>query len=461
MEASKIEENVDDPVNTGEGFIVETKANGSKLYTCNQCEKEIKSEQGIKAHIASKHKKKNLKRGRLETTNIESSSSAPAEEKKLRLGSYTEEQSDAEFDFDPLNMHTTSQISEEHDEYISDKAIVPDNVKDLTMTVDEIVLYQQSIGSVGEAVNSDLLLAIPLNQEHNFALQKEQFEIHIQNLKATITNLELKLTEKNVIITKLEDECKIKDHANNILTAANNSLEDSKELLEKKNEAQGEKLKKFGAVFRDMLSNAKSSSGSKSSDNGKKVSDENDNLLKKQLKEAKTLLKKKDVSEKDIQMLLNDKNSKVANLETENTRLKLIIDQHRDMKRIAGDSSTKKESIKTKEDVSEKQINVTKCEFEDKGSCIKGSSCSNRHPRTTCQDYSKLGSCSHMNSCEHRHPNSICKRLRETGNCHYADRCRDRHPIELILSSISQSKRHVKYAYYNPFLGQGYNQEQE
>ena len=93
-----------DNVSTDDGYYTETKANGNKLFICKQCEKEIKSEQGVKSHIANKHKKKRV---RLETSAAETS--IVLEEKKPRYETAPEEEN-IEFEFDPLSVHTSSQL---------------------------------------------------------------------------------------------------------------------------------------------------------------------------------------------------------------------------------------------------------------------------------------------------------------------------------------------------------------
>ena len=45
-----------------EGYVTETKLDGSKSFRCKQCDKSIKTEKGVKTHIAHVHKDQALKR---------------------------------------------------------------------------------------------------------------------------------------------------------------------------------------------------------------------------------------------------------------------------------------------------------------------------------------------------------------------------------------------------------------
>ena len=45
-----------------EDFTEIVKVDGSKWFICKQCEKESKTEQGIKCHLSSKHNRRALKR---------------------------------------------------------------------------------------------------------------------------------------------------------------------------------------------------------------------------------------------------------------------------------------------------------------------------------------------------------------------------------------------------------------
>ena len=44
------------------GFTEETRQDGIKIRVCEQCRKEFKTEQGVKAHIESKHSDSQNKR---------------------------------------------------------------------------------------------------------------------------------------------------------------------------------------------------------------------------------------------------------------------------------------------------------------------------------------------------------------------------------------------------------------
>ena len=46
--------NGDEKLVPSEGYTDDVKPDGSKVFICKQCNKEIKTEQGIKAHIKTK-----------------------------------------------------------------------------------------------------------------------------------------------------------------------------------------------------------------------------------------------------------------------------------------------------------------------------------------------------------------------------------------------------------------------
>ena len=81
------------------GFREESRQDGSKVKVCGDCNKEFKTEQGVKAHIESKHKDQHNKRKK---TNDEDDENAD-EIKKARLNVLFSEHDVTDFEFDPLN----------------------------------------------------------------------------------------------------------------------------------------------------------------------------------------------------------------------------------------------------------------------------------------------------------------------------------------------------------------------
>ena len=102
-----------------EGYTDDIKADGSKVFSCKQCSKEIKTEQGIKAHIKNKHKNQAVKR--TIPLDTEEKNQNPEENKKHKFGSMIKGQDVSDFEFDPFNVETSSQIEcSEHLDATSD-----------------------------------------------------------------------------------------------------------------------------------------------------------------------------------------------------------------------------------------------------------------------------------------------------------------------------------------------------
>ena len=51
-----------DDLVTEEGYVEENSKDGNRVYRCKQCEKSIKTENGIKSHISRVHKNQGIKR---------------------------------------------------------------------------------------------------------------------------------------------------------------------------------------------------------------------------------------------------------------------------------------------------------------------------------------------------------------------------------------------------------------
>ena len=188
------------------------------------------------------------------------------------------------------------------------------------------------------------------------------------------------------------------------------------------------------------------------------------NEKQKELKQVQSVLKKKEISEKELQKSLNEKNGKISELETANTRLEMICahtkeinDKNQTAKKPAVNANEKVKTVDV-EGPSEKEPSnkaTTKCFYENNGDCRDQERCKFLHPKKTFQSFSKLGSCPQESLCEHRHPQKICFRLQNTGYCPSGDRCRKRHPLEYAYQDLSQGNhRNWKYqTFHNNFLG--------
>ena len=153
--------------------------------------------------------------------------------------------------------------------------------------------------------------------------------------------------------------------------------------------------------------------------------------------------------------MLNKKNDEITELETANSRLKMMYEHAKELGEKnsksdhEGRESAKRNETKVKDTkVTKEGQPKPKCHYENKGSCRDQERCNFSHPIKTCQAFSKLGSCSQESLCEHRHPHKVCFRLQNTGYCSAGDRCRDRHPLEYAYQEYPQSNFR-NHNYYN------------
>ena len=275
---------------------------------------------------------------------------------------------------------------------------------------------------------------------------------------------------------KIKEESRVKDETNDALTASNNSLEDMKNLLESKVKALEEtkskyelRLKTYGSTIRQMdleLKEAKKTDlkpGAAEKLLEEKVKKISKQLIEKQkeLKIEKANVKAKESAEKALQLSINEKNTKISQLEIANTRLQSMFEHAKELgqknSKPNDESGKSKKENDPKEPVEpEAKKQNAKCFYENNGTCRDADKCKFVHPKKTCQAFSKLGSCAQENLCDHRHPRKVCPRLQSTGYCPGGDRCRDRHPLEYAYQDYSQSKYRKQYLNNNfntHFLG--------
>ena len=403
------------------------------------------------------------------------------EDKKARFGSMLDGPDVSEYEFDPLDMETSSQIGGgEHldktsdicAEFLHNKPEFNTEFVDLDNTVDQIVSARATSKNQSVAEEKDLINleeTLSADQDHNYLIDDENDNDdnaeRISSLRASLVakDNEMKTKENEIIRlmeenNKIKEESKTKDEANDALTATNNSLEDVKSLLESKVKVLEEtkskyelRLKTYGTTIRQMDLELKKHNAKKVNDGKAGVADKeledkakkaNKQLIDKQkeLKFAQATLKKKESAEKELQLAINEKNGRISKLELENTRLQMMFDHAKEIKHDKPNAEREKPKKEDKES-SESQVpkpNI-KCFYENNGTCRDQDKCKFSHPKKTCQSYSKLGSCPQESLCEHRHPRKICLRLQSTGYCAGGDRCRDRHPLEYAYQDCSQS----------------------
>ena len=91
------------------GFTEETKQDGTKLRVCEHCRKEFKTEQGVKAHIDSKHRESQNKRKK--SRDDEEDEENADEIKKARLSLLFSEHDVSDFEFDQDGNFVSDRLS--------------------------------------------------------------------------------------------------------------------------------------------------------------------------------------------------------------------------------------------------------------------------------------------------------------------------------------------------------------
>ena len=322
-------------------------------------------------HITAVHKKQAIKR----TSAKNEETLSKFDEKKKSKKTIVDEPDVSDFDFISAEMETSSQIgAEEHLDRTSNicAEVLQDHLEykdydDNDNTLEGILLAR---ANNKEEVN--LEETVTPDQDHNYMVDDNNENVenesgdgdeNINFLKATVLSQKIDLREKENEIgtlieenTKLKEDIRAKDEANDALTAKNNSLEDAKGGFESKIKAleatkskYENRLKTYGATIKVMdaeLKKAKSSHPNLPKDKdpdqqlldlNRKLDKENKDLndkLKvvtkqsndksKDFKQAQAALKKTEASEKELQQVLNKKNGRVSELETANSRLEMF-----------------------------------------------------------------------------------------------------------------------------------------
>ena len=214
-----------------EGYTEDIKNDGSKFFTCKQCEKEIKTEQGVKMHITKKHEKEPIKR----MSSREDEVVNHMDNKKTRSGSFLSDEHDVSyFEFEYLNMETSSQIdttdnkNETGDicaEYFQGKPIPTSEFVDFNCTVDQIVRARatHSNPNIDGGIDDLIMLdaSIPPDQDHNRSIEDENDTDTGNDTLVSMKELKKKDIELKQLLDvnkKLEEALKIKDEANDALT---------------------------------------------------------------------------------------------------------------------------------------------------------------------------------------------------------------------------------------------------
>ena len=199
-------------------------------------------------------------------------------------------------------------------------------------------------------------------------------------------------------------------------------------------------MKRLVDKLADPENQVKKPDNSKSKDANSQLNDK-----KKELKKAKDDIEIANKRASDFQDIINQKNGRICELETTNTRLQLMYNHAKETKDTAAVDAkdTTKDETKDNKKLSPGKPTPAKvkCVYENSGNC-RNTKCNFIHPKKTCQAHCRYGSCPSESICEHRHPSKVCFNLQHSGFCSDGDRCRMRHPVE--YGSHEQ-----------PFLGQG------
>ena len=393
------------------------------------------------------------------------------EAKKARLGSILIQPDTTEFEFNELNMETSSQIGDIFDTDAANRSVIKKSEKDDALqlsgddTVDQIVERECNSEFVrmnvidGDSTLLELDDILPVDQDHNYIRNDNNGNDGGEEIDAISLKKKLEKVEQELELSRQENKALRETIINKNETIK--VLDEAKTLLEDNKDKYEAKLSKYRTSVMSLDHQVKELKKQKSDTDKQSNTDGN---LKKELKSAQSLLKKKETAEKELQLALNEKSSRISELESEKSHLNIMLAHFRDIDKskqavkkndASPPSGTSSPPITSDKTSGGSQSRNKKCSFENSGTCAKKETCPYYHPKRVCQNFSKLGSCSNEASegttCDLRHLRKICFRLEASGYCNSGDRCRYRHPLNYAHSSIWRYRNlHSK----NYFLGQ-------
>ena len=494
-----------------ECFTVETMSDGSKNYNCKQCNKTFKKEISIKQHIGSNHKNQSKKRT-IGKRDVEMGRT----KKKPNLLE--------EYDFDVPDEQSTKIDFENDDDLDTthdiDQYCAINLTKSKTIDTEVVFTLNESVERIIAGNDDTLQESMNQDQDHNDLSKEISDDVNL--LRAKVLSLEVELKAKEVQLTgkesdllnvqlensrmsneieNLVNECKIKDESNDIMTAKVNTLEETKKSYEGKLRTYGQMIKKLNNELKELKTKGpgdtteevkKLKAQMKQKD--KKISENQNDLKsfvdklaalenqvkgtednatgkyknvtnelnekKKDLKKTKDDLDNANKRVGEFQGTMNQKNSKICELEATITRLQLMYDHVKELKSKNASNDEQQEDNLKHVDSGSKVSPKKKCSFENSGNCRK-SNCSYLHPKKTCQAHSKYGSCPSESICEHRHPSGICYHLQHGGFCHEGEKCRMRHPVEFGPNFLGQNLPSPHFGSNAPGARGGMNNQQQ
>ena len=168
-----------------EGYVTETKLDGSKSFRCKQCDKSIKTEKGVKTHIAHVHKDQALKR----IAANESDGDEVAKRKK---------DVDDEFEFSDESLKMDLLC----DKVLSSSPVSKEHVGD---DLNDSYLEQLMEENDPAAIDDDDVFELNPDQDHDhLIIEDETTDSTI--LKVKVLTLETELRKKENERKTLEDE---------------------------------------------------------------------------------------------------------------------------------------------------------------------------------------------------------------------------------------------------------------
>ena len=394
-----------DDLVTEEGYVEENSKDGNRVYRCKQCEKSIKTENGIKSHISRVHKNQGIKRIALNEGNTDDKRRA------LDKGSDHDILEDNSLNLDDLceSAMTSGKPKEEdilNDSFLDNLMSKENETKNNSTDSMEEITPDQDHDYLKAASNADVhLLRIRIvSLETDLRRKDSQLKAKEDELFEVRTELSEKIEENE----KLKKDIENKDEACDITIAKTNSLE------EKNNELIN-RLLKHTKTIKSLLADA--DKNSQRHDACKATIDMKEKLIKqaqtdkktlakrieqlenavavdnaglneqnrstadklkvksKEVKDAQNTIKKASENEKILQNIINEKNRKISELEISLATTKSILehtkeinhkkDEERDIK-----SEDSYESIKSRP-VSSPVKSIKKCRYENSGSCNK------------------------------------------------------------------------------------------
>ena len=269
-----------DDLVTEEGYVEENSKDGNRVYRCKQCEKSIKTENGIKSHISRVHKNQGIKRIARNEVNTDDKRRA------LDKGSDHDILEENSLNLDDLceSAMTSGKPKEEdilNDSFLDNLMSKENETKNNSTDSMEEITPDQDHDYLKAASNADVhLLRIRIvSLETDLRRKDSQLKAKEDELFEVRTELSEKIEENE----KLKKDIENKDEACDITIAKTNSLE------EKNNELIN-RLLKHTKTIKSLLADA--DKNSQRHDACKATIDMKEKLIKQAQTDKKTLAKR-------------------------------------------------------------------------------------------------------------------------------------------------------------------------